>query len=88
MIEGVESPSNWEPKVRKDPTKADLEQNEFEAIWKVIKKWDIDSGGCGYHGATGTDVKEIMDSLAEMRRVATIREERYKTPYQHEEDKK
>ena len=50
-----------------EPTKEDLQNPVFEAIWQVIKKWDIcresDWGRSLYSGATGTDVKEILDAI-------------------------
>lgn len=42
---------------------------EFNAVWQVIKKWDIDRGDlstserCNYSGATGSDVMKILDAL-------------------------
>lgn len=37
---------------------------EFEAVWTVIKHWDIRTPqDVGYHGATGSNVREILDAL-------------------------
>ena len=47
-----------------EPTKEDLQSPIFDAIWQVIKKWDIERGiGQGYSGATGTDVKTILNAV-------------------------
>jgi hypothetical protein len=53
----------------RDPSSEDIEQNEFKAIWGVIKDWDINVSGeyKGYCSATGNHVMAIMDSLKEMR---------------------
>lgn len=46
------------------PTDADLNSGEFNAIWNAIKKWDISRyPGCGYAGANGSDVMEILRAL-------------------------
>ena len=51
----------------RSPTKEELESPLFEAIWRVIRLWDIERGdGEGYAGANGNDVVAIMDSLMEM----------------------
>jgi len=47
-----------------EPTKQDLESPIFEAIWQAIKKWDISRDGRpSYAGATGTDVKTILNVI-------------------------
>lgn len=52
-----------------EPTEADIFSAEFNAIWEVIKKWDIDRGNYGttnrnnYSTATGTDVMMILNAL-------------------------
>jgi len=48
-----------------DPSPKELETPEFEAIWQVIKTWDINVPEVygGYCGATGNHVKAIMDAL-------------------------
>ena len=48
-----------------DPTEDMVKTREFEAIWEVIKSWDINVPGIynGYMGATGNHVKAILDSL-------------------------
>lgn len=47
-----------------DPTEADLADPQFEAIWQVIKSWDICTDGTSlYHGATGTDVVRVLTAL-------------------------
>lgn len=48
-----------------NPTEADLESPEFEAIWQLIKSWDVNvpSHYEGYCGANGSHVKMILDAL-------------------------
>ena len=47
-----------------EPTSQDLESPEFEAVWQVIKGWDIErKEGEGYAHATGTDVMIILNAL-------------------------
>lgn len=58
-----------------DPTQQDLDSPEFNAVWSVIRKWDLDRGDistserCNYENATGTDVMTILNAIRE---VATI----------------
>ena len=50
-----------------DPTEEDLKSPLFEAIWQAIKKWDIEREyGQGRAGATGTDVKIIMNAITKI----------------------
>lgn len=51
----------------RDPTKEEIKSKEFEAIWQVIKRWDINvpSAYNGYCGATGNHVAAILDGLRE-----------------------
>lgn len=54
---------------RPTPTQADLNDPEFEAIWQVIKTWDIDGGyRRGYYGATGSDVMLILNAVRATRK--------------------
>jgi hypothetical protein len=48
-----------------DPTLEMTKTPEFEAIWRVIKDWDINVPGAyrGYMGATGNHVRAILDAL-------------------------
>lgn len=48
-----------------DPTPEMLSSPEFEAIWQVIKSWDINvpTAYSGYCGATGNHVRAILDGL-------------------------
>lgn len=47
-----------------DPTSDMLRSREFEAIWQAIKGWDIQrKTGAGYAGASGNDVRHIIDTL-------------------------
>ena len=49
------------------PTAADLDSGLFEAIWQVIKSWDINVPAyyTGYCGANGSHVKLILDGIAQ-----------------------
>ena len=53
----------------KDPSPKDLEDPLFNAIWNVLKKWDIELGieaempYIGYTGATGNHVMAILEEL-------------------------
>ena len=45
-----------------EPTEEDLASPEFNAIWEVIKPWDIERKyGDGYAEANGTDVMAILN---------------------------
>ena len=62
-----------------EPTSQDLINPVFNAIWEVIKHWDIGKeypadtdtptdrikfkGGVLYSGATGSDVMEIVEAI-------------------------
>ena len=48
-----------------DPTPEMLEDPIFNAIWNVIRSWDINVPAVyvGYCGATGNHVRAIMDAL-------------------------
>lgn len=49
-----------------DPTEAMLQSPEFNAVWNVIKTWDInvpEVDGPLYSGATGNHVRAILDAL-------------------------
>lgn len=49
-----------------EPTTKDLESPIFEAIWLAIKNWDISREQDEhrlYAGATGTDVKTILNAI-------------------------
>lgn len=48
-----------------DPTPEMLADPTFEAIWQVIKSWDINvpAAYSGYCGATGNHVRAILDAL-------------------------
>ena len=47
------------------PTPEMLADPTFEAIWQVIKSWDINvpAAYSGYCGATGNHVRAILDAL-------------------------
>ena len=54
----------------RDPLPYELDLPEFNAVWGVIKNWDIGrptaitkDGGQLYAGGTGTDVATILDAL-------------------------
>ena len=51
-----------------EPTQEDLDSPLFEAIWQAIKGWDMSrheehDGRRLYSGATGTDVKAILNAI-------------------------
>lgn len=48
-----------------NPTVADMSSFLFNAIWNVIKSWDVNAPKYydGYCGANGSHVKLIMDSI-------------------------
>jgi len=48
-----------------DPTREMLDDPTFNAIWNVIKSWDVNvpHAYCGYCGATGNHVRAIMEAL-------------------------
>lgn len=53
--------------MNREPSEEDLKRPEFNAIWNVIKNWDIQrKKGAGYAGATGTDVMSILNALPTM----------------------
>ncbi len=55
----IPTPTDWP-----DPTPDTLKTPEFEAVWRCIKKWDIErKPGDGYCGATGNHVRAILDAL-------------------------
>jgi len=55
----VEGLTSWP-----DPTAEQIASPEFEAVWQVIKKWDIERlAGDGYCGATGNHVVAILTAL-------------------------
>lgn len=56
----LDSPIPWPA-----PLPEELSTPDFEAIWRVIKTWDINVPEAynGYCGATGNHVKAILDSL-------------------------
>lgn len=47
------------------PTNEQMDSPEFEAIWQLIKSWDINvpSHYEGYCGATGSHVAAILNAL-------------------------
>ena len=54
----------------RDPLSYELDLPEFNAVWNVIKNWDIGrptaimkNGGQLYSHGTGTDVATILDAL-------------------------
>jgi hypothetical protein len=50
-----------------NPTEADLESPEFEAIWQTIKSWDVNVPEFynGYCGANGSHVMLVLNALRE-----------------------
>ena len=51
--------------MRRDPTPENIQSPLFKAIWQVIRHWDADTDGQGYHECTGTDVMEIVEAICE-----------------------
>ncbi len=42
-----------------------IDTPEFQAVWKLIKNWDVEhERGEGYSGTTGDDVLAILDAVA------------------------
>ena len=54
-----------------DPTPEMIESREFNAIWSLIKSWDICvpevDGDGSYSGATGNHVRAIIDAINKSR---------------------
>jgi hypothetical protein len=48
-----------------NPTERDLQNSTFEAIWQVIKTWEVNVPEyyVGYCGANGSHVKLILDAI-------------------------
>lgn len=57
--------SNATRKDMPNPTKDEMESDEFNAIWDVIKTWDINVPEYyqGYCGGNGSHVKILLDAL-------------------------
>ena len=57
-----------------NPTPEDLGNPDFEAIWTVIKDWDINVPQYyrGYMSGDGSHVKLILDELKRVRRDSKI----------------
>ena len=51
-----------------NPTKQDLESDDFLAVWEVIKHWDISSPE-HYNGRTGANGSHVMLILEKLRPV-------------------
>lgn len=48
-----------------DPTPEKLETPEFNALWELMKDWDIEvSSGDGYTHTQGNHVRAILDALS------------------------
>lgn len=56
-----------------NPTAEDLKRPDFEAIWQVIKGWDVNvpTHYTGYCGANGSHVKMILDALDKLKDAST-----------------
>jgi hypothetical protein len=46
-----------------DPTPDEIADPLFDVIWQVIKGWDVDTDGAGYHGATGNEAAAILRAI-------------------------
>ena len=66
VVQDVRGPLDTMP----GPSTEMLASPEFEAVWQVIKSWDINvpSAYQGYMGATGSHVRAILDALAKVER--------------------
>lgn len=60
-----ESPPDWH-----DPTPKMLEAPEFNALWELMKGWDINvpavDGESLYTGTTGNHIRAILDALSKV----------------------
>lgn len=63
QLVNTEEPTN--PAPWPDPTPEMLDRPAFQAIWSVIKGWDVNVPDvyAGYCGATGNHVRAILDAL-------------------------
>lgn len=61
--EEPKNPAPWP-----DPTSGMLNSPEFNAVWSVIKRWDVNVPEvyAGYCGATGNHVRAILDGLEQV----------------------
>lgn len=67
IVDVIASPAYPTPtKPWRDPTENEVESAWFNAIWEVIKEWDIHVPGAyhGYCGATGNHVAAILDAIS------------------------
>lgn len=62
-INAPKNPAPWP-----DPTPEMLADPRFEAIWQIIKSWDINvpTVYSGYCGATGNHVRAILDAISRL----------------------
>lgn len=60
--------SGCETKQMPNPSEEDLKSQEFNAIWKVIKAWDVNVPEYyrGYCGANGSHVMLILNELRKL----------------------
>ena len=60
--------SGCETKQMPNPSEEDLKSQEFNAIWKVIKSWDVNVPEYyrGYCGASGSHVMLILNELRKL----------------------
>lgn len=59
---------HYKPPFKKNmpsPTKEEMESEEFNALWDIIKTWDINFPEyySGYCGGNGSHVKVLLDAL-------------------------
>ena len=59
-----------------NPSTCEINSPEFEAIWKIIKNWDIGAKDyySGYTSGNGSHVKLILDELRRVKRQQKIDE--------------
>lgn len=65
LIAGMMAGASMEIRPRVVKADAELTSPEFEAVWQLIKAWDINvpAAYSGYMGATGNHVRAILDAL-------------------------
>lgn len=70
----IEEKGNPFKKKLPNPSPEDLEHPDFEAIWNIIKTWDINLPEYyrGYMSGNGSHVKLILDELKKVRRDSKI----------------
>jgi hypothetical protein len=70
----IEEMGNPFKKKLPNPTQVDLSDPDFQAIWNIIKDWDINVPEYyrGYMSGSGSHVKLILDEIKRVRRDSKI----------------